>query len=123
VRLADLHAQDREGRVRLTWRELLVYVRQLPPGSRTHLAAGQTDGLWGLSEHLLALAIDELRAGNWQRSNEGVKRGQQSKRPVPIPRPGTGRASDKHSPERVAKRAAARERARARRASLQRTTS
>ncbi|MER7813675.1 hypothetical protein ABZ714_30750 [Streptomyces sp. NPDC006798] len=105
----------------LTWRELGVYVRQLPPDSRTALAQHGPDARWGLSEHLQALAIDELRVANWQRQNEGVKSGKQSKPPVPIDRPGaTRKGSDKNSPERRAARARARQRAAEREAAIAR---
>lgn len=95
-----------------------MYVRQLPAGARTRIAQGHTDGMWGLAEHLQALTIDELRVANWQRENEGLKPGRQSKKPKPVQRPGVKR--DKNSPERQAKRAAARERAQARRAAIKR---
>ncbi|MZF56949.1 hypothetical protein GTX53_24475 [Streptomyces sp. SID5594] len=105
----------------LTWRELGVYLRQLPPGARTRLAAGDKDGLWGLAEHLQALTIDELRVANWQRSNEGVKESKQSKRPAPVPRPGTkSKQADKNSPERIARRNAAKRRAAERRTAIAR---
>jgi hypothetical protein len=97
-----------------------VYVRQMPAGARTRLAQGDKDSLWGLQEHLQAHTIDALRAANWQRANEGLKKGQQSKPPKPFPRPGVGRKSDKNSPERLAKRADARRRAAARRAAIAR---
>ncbi|MEU1496050.1 hypothetical protein [Streptomyces sp. NPDC005732] len=102
----------------LTWRELGGYVRQLPPGARTRIAIGQTDGLWTLQEHLQAATIDELRIANWQRSNEGLKPSKQTKPPKPMERPGIGRGRDKHSPERVAKRRAALTRAADRRRAL-----
>jgi hypothetical protein len=92
-------------------------VRQLPPGCRTRLATGDTDSVWGLPEHLLALAIDELRAANWQRGNEGAPRSKQSPRPKPVPRPGAGQRPPE-SPQRAVARAAALERARARRAAI-----
>ncbi|MCP9205497.1 hypothetical protein [Streptomyces cucumeris] len=94
-------------------------MRQLPSRCRTRLASGDADGMWGLQEHLTALAIDELRVANWQRSNEGVKKSKQSKPPKPVERPGTGRKrQDKNSPERVAKRRAALERAAERRRAI-----
>jgi hypothetical protein len=120
VRLGDLFARDSTGRPLLTWRELGGYIRQLPARARTRLATGDTDGLWGLQEHLQALTIDELRIANWQRANEGVKPGKQTKPPKPMPRPGLGRSPDKNSPERVAKRKAALERAAERRRALAR---
>lgn len=118
VRLSDLVATDGDGRPRLTWRELAVYVRQLPPGARTHLAQGDSDGLWTLGDHLTALAVDELRVANWQRQNEGQKASKQSKPPRPIERPGMKRRPDKNSPERIAKRQAAKARAAQRRADI-----
>ncbi|MEU3447255.1 hypothetical protein AB0H29_08490 [Streptomyces thermolilacinus] len=97
-----------------------MLVRQLPSTARTRLAQGDTDGLWGLAEHLQALTIDELRVANWQRANSGVKRGKQSKVPTPIERPGTKRRSTKNSPERAARRNAAKRRAAERRAAIAR---
>lgn len=83
---------------------------------------GDDDGLWGLQEHLTAAAVDELRVANWQRANEGVKKGQQSPRPKPLPRPGVGnrrtQRTDRDSSERQAKRAAALERAEARKRAI-----
>ncbi len=103
----------------LTWRELGVLVRQLPPDARTRVALGDEDGLWGLAEHLQAMTLDELRVANWQRANEGLKKSKQSKAPKPVERPGTKRrSSDRSSPERVAAREAALERAAARRAAI-----
>lgn len=106
----------------LTWRELGQLIRQLPPGARTRLALGDRDGIWGLGEHLAALAIDELRVANWQRANEGVKPSKRSKEPKPISRPGAGgrKALDKNSPERVARRNAAKRRAAERRSAIAR---
>ncbi|MDX2694947.1 hypothetical protein [Streptomyces ipomoeae] len=76
--------------------------------------------MWGLQEHLQALTIDELRIANWQRQNEGLKKSEQSKPPKPVTRPGVGRgrARDKNTPERKAKRTAALERAAARRRAI-----
>jgi hypothetical protein len=118
--LSDLFRRDASGAPLLTWRELGGYLRQLPPGARTRLAQGDTDGLWGLAEHLQGLTIDELRVANWQRSNEGVKESKQSKPPRPITRPGMKRGLDKNSPERVAKRTAAKTRAATRRSAIAR---
>ncbi|WP_078965772.1 hypothetical protein [Streptomyces aureocirculatus] len=81
---------------------------------------GETDGVWGLQEHLTGLVIDELRVANWQRSNEGVKPSKQTKPPRPMARPGVGRVRDKNSPERVAKRKAAQLRAAERRRAINR---
>lgn len=96
-------------------------LRELPPGARTWLAMGHQDGLWGLTEHLQAITVDELRIGNWQRANEGRKKSEQTRAPDPFPRPGTPAAA-RNSPERVKAREAARaealERARVRRAAI-----
>lgn len=46
---------------------------------------GEAD-LWGLSEHLLAGAVDLLALGNWQRGGD-----ERAKRPDPLPRPGAER--------------------------------
>ncbi|MFD0078237.1 hypothetical protein ACFVIY_38050 [Streptomyces sp. NPDC127166] len=86
-----MFARDAGGRPLLTWRELAVLIRQMPATARTRLALGDTDGLWGLGEHLQAQQIDELRVANWQRANEGLKRHEQSRPPDPIERPGTRR--------------------------------
>jgi hypothetical protein len=104
----------------LTWRELRGYIRQLPPDARTRLALGDEDGVWGLQEHLTAVVIDELRTANWQRSNEGRKRSEQTPHPKPFPRPGVsggktqrGKASParQEARQRAMRRAAERKRA------------
>lgn len=59
--------------------------------------------MWGLQEHLTAVVIDELRAANWQRSQEGVPKGQQKPPPKPFPRPGVGgrtKRTNKSGPDR-----------------------
>lgn len=47
-----------------------------------------------MREQLLAAIVDELRVANWQRAAASAKKGNQPKRPKPIPRPGVGRKSD-----------------------------
>ncbi|MGA5869249.1 hypothetical protein [Streptomyces cinereoruber] len=68
-----------------------MLVRQLPRAARTRLALGDTDGLWGLTEHLLALNYDAAQVANWQRANEGRKLYEQTKPPEPFERPGVKR--------------------------------
>lgn len=97
-----------------------MLVRQLPASARTRLAQDDDGALWGLAEHLQALTIDELRIANWQRQNEGLKPSKQSKPPRPISRPGSRPSGDKNSPQRKAKRLAAKERAAARRVAIAR---
>lgn len=113
VRLRDLFLRDADGHLRMTWRELRCYIRQLPPGARTRIVTGDEDSIWGLQEHLTAVVIDELRNANWQRANEGAEKGKQSPPPKPFPRPGVGgkKTADKNSPDRREARARALRRA------------
>lgn len=39
--------------------------------------------MWGLTEHLLASAVDALNAGNWQRGGD-----RHAPKPKPVKRPG-----------------------------------
>lgn len=75
-RLADL------GSVALTWRDLLIIVRQSPPQSALARSRYGDAVAWGATEHLLALIADHLAGANWQRS------GGKGTRPTPIKRPG-----------------------------------
>lgn len=120
MRLSDLFTRDATGRLGLTWRELGALIRQLPPTARTRMVLGEDHGLWGLAEHLQAMTLDELRIANWQRANEGREKTQQTKRPLPVPRPGTTKQkrSRKDSPERIAAHKSALERAAARRTAI-----
>ncbi|MEU3507959.1 hypothetical protein ABZ733_08505 [Streptomyces longwoodensis] len=103
----------------MTLRELRCYIRQLPTGSRTRIATGDKDSIWGLQEHLTAVVIDELRTANWQRSNEGVEKRKQSSPPKPVPRPGVGGGrADKNSPQRLQARQRALQRAAERKRAL-----
>lgn len=77
LRLDDL------GTERLSWRDLLVIVRQSPPGSALDRAQHPDSADWGMSELLLAAAVDALNVANWQRAG-----GTQRDYPKPIPRPG-----------------------------------
>ena len=69
----------------LTWRDLLVVVRQAAPGSAIARAVEPEQAAWGLSEQLLALVADYLAWMQWAQSEDGEKR---RNRPKPIPRPG-----------------------------------
>ncbi|MFE5658378.1 hypothetical protein ACFQ9H_19575 [Streptomyces sp. NPDC056517] len=108
MRLSDLYRRDAAGGPLLTWRELGVYVRQLPRDARTRIALGDNDGLWGLAEHLLAMNLDAAHVANWQRANEGLKSHEQSRPPEPIERPGTARRKKITSAELLAHRERAR---------------
>lgn len=68
----------------LSWRDLKVITRNLPPGSALGRAMHPDSHAWGLTEQLLASAVDALAGANWQRANG------KGPRPTPIPRPGVG---------------------------------
>ena len=74
------------GTPELSWRDLLVFIRNSKElGERL---AGP-DSIWGLQEHLLALIADLLNVANWQRTGD-----ENAKRPEPIPRPGVKKQPD-----------------------------
>lgn len=73
---------------RLTWRQLRSFLSHLPRDSALARKLLGNDAPWGLSEQLLALAVDAIRQGNWQRG--GGKGG----KPKPVPRPGVTQASE-----------------------------
>lgn len=60
---------------------MLVYIRHLPPGSPLGVALHGDAARWGVTEHLLASAVDALVGANWQRG------GGKGQRPKPIQRP------------------------------------
>lgn len=65
----------------LSWRDLLVIVRNSP---RTSALAGAIHGeaaTWGITDHLLAAAVDALLGANWQRT------GKKGGKPKPVKRP------------------------------------
>ncbi|MFH5879756.1 hypothetical protein [Arthrobacter sp. NA-172] len=74
------------GTERLAWGDLLAIVRQSPRGSALSRAMNGEADMWGLSEHLLAAAVDVLAAGNWQRAGD-----ERAKRPELLPRPGVNK--------------------------------
>lgn len=71
------------GSERLSWRDLWVVVQQRPTASALSRAIEPDAVTWGLSEQLIAAAVDTLRIANWQRGE--AKR---SQFPKPISRPG-----------------------------------
>jgi hypothetical protein len=97
----------------MTWRELGVYLRGLPPDSATRTA--MSDGVPEPTPEaaLLADVIDAVQWVRWQIAAHGVeKESQLPKQPRPYPRwwdPERGRK--KNSPERVARIEDARRRA------------
>lgn len=81
------------GTERLSWRDLLVIVKQSPRGCAIDLAVNGDDALWGLPEQLLAAAVDELRMLVWIQSKDGQKG---RARPKPLPRPGVKGPDQEH---------------------------
>ncbi|MBE1498012.1 hypothetical protein H4696_005112 [Amycolatopsis lexingtonensis] len=82
-------------RGKLTPRRLRVLIRHLPRESALVRALHGEAAEWGLTEHLLAGAVDELAVGNWlfvaANSAEGAD---QPDRPRPVPRPGVAPEPD-----------------------------
>jgi len=70
------------GSGRLSWRDLLVVIRQAPRNSAVNRAQ-DPDHAWGLPEQLLAALFDATRVGIWQRGS-----GKRSDYPEPLERPG-----------------------------------
>jgi len=60
-----------------------VIVRHLPRSSALVREIEGEDSPWGLTEQLLAAAVDALNGANWQRGG-----GKRKDKPKPIPRPG-----------------------------------
>lgn len=73
----------------LSTRRLRVLVRHLPRESALVRELHGEAAEWGLAEHLLAGAVDELAVGNWlfvaANSDENAD---VPERPRPVPRPG-----------------------------------
>lgn len=67
----------------LTWRDLLVIVRQQPGTAALARAMDAEGSAWGLTEQLLAAIADASHVRVWQAGS-----GKRSDRPKPIPRPG-----------------------------------
>lgn len=67
----------------MTWGDLLAIVRKSPRKSALYTAMHPGESEWGMTEQLLAAAVDALNAANWQRGE-----GKQRDYPKPIPRPG-----------------------------------
>jgi hypothetical protein len=63
----------------------MLLVERLPPDSATVRSMQGEAATWSLSDHLMALVVDELRVANWQRTEDGHKG---RRRPKPLPRPG-----------------------------------
>jgi hypothetical protein len=69
----------------LTWRHLLVIVRQSPADSAIARTLDPEAVLWRLPEHLLAAIFDSLQVLVWQNTEDGQEG---RNKPQPLPRPG-----------------------------------
>lgn len=117
MRLRDLYLRDADGQARMTWRELGVYVRGLPPGSATRTA--QNDGKPEPTgeQILIADVWDKIGGLDW------TLRAVNTPENKPMPKPPAryprwweqDRGKRKNSPARVARIEDARKRAAARR--------
>lgn len=76
-------------RGRLSARRLRVLLQHLPRDSALVRALHGEAAEWGLSEHLLAAAVDELAVANWLfASAHTPEHADPPERPRPLPRPG-----------------------------------
>lgn len=69
----------------LSWRDLLVIVRQSPQSSALSRSLHGTDAMWDLHAHLLAANADSAALAVWMQSTDAQKG---RNRPERIPRPG-----------------------------------
>jgi hypothetical protein len=76
-------------RDRLSARRLRVLVQHLPADSALVRTLRGESAEWGLTEHLLAAAVDELAVGNWLfASAHAPEHADAPERPRQVPRPG-----------------------------------
>ncbi|MGW6144617.1 hypothetical protein ACWFRM_23265 [Streptomyces sp. NPDC055144] len=76
-------------RGRLSSRRLAVLVRHMPRDSALTRELQGEAAEWGVTDHLLAHAVDQLREGNWMFAT--VNRDEEAESlefPEPLPRPG-----------------------------------
>jgi hypothetical protein len=82
----DLHDYHRG---RLSARRLRVLIQHLPRDAALVRAVHGEDAEWGLTEHLLAAAVDQLATGNWLFATVHTpEQASVPDRPAPVPRPG-----------------------------------
>jgi len=83
VDLLDSH------RGRLSARRLRVLIEHLPRTAALVRVLHGEEAEWGLTEHLLAAAVDQLAIGNWLFATAHTpEQTDPPARPSPIPRPG-----------------------------------
>lgn len=74
------------GSSRLSWEDLRVIITAAPPGSPLHWDLDPERAAWNsgaVNAYLLALVVDVINAGNWQRARKRT-----APKPKPVPRPG-----------------------------------
>lgn len=71
------------GSARFSWLDLQIIVRGAPRDSAIGRSIGGATSEWGVTEHLLALLVDAVVIGNWQRQGNP-----HAPRPHPLSRPG-----------------------------------
>ena len=100
VDLLDYH------RGRLSARRLRVLIQHLPRDAALVRAVHGEDVEWGLTEHLLATAVDQLATGNWLFATAHMpEQASPPERPRPVPRPGIETGDDSApaaTPEQIA---------------------
>ena len=98
VDLLDYH------RGTLSARRVRVLIEHLPRDAALVRELHGETAEWGLTEHLLAAAVDELAAGNWLFvSANRDEHADPPERPTPVPRPGIEDAeTSAASPEQIA---------------------
>lgn len=74
----------------LSWRDLVVIIRESPRTSALSRSIHGEAAAWGPLEHLAAAQLDALNGGNWQRG------GGKGPKPKPTKRPGADRADTQH---------------------------
>lgn len=75
------------GSPELSWRDLLVIVREAPRDSPISRAVAPELSAWGLPEELLAQIVHAVQVLAWQGTEDAQKR-RTGTYPRPIPRPG-----------------------------------
>jgi hypothetical protein len=101
----DLHDYHRG---RLSARRLRVLIQHLPRDAALVRAVHGGDAEWGLAEHLLAAAVDQVALGNWLFATAHTpEQASPPDRPAPVPRPGiagtgTDATAEAASPEQLA---------------------
>lgn len=87
---------DNLGTPELSWRDLYVITRHLPPTSALRRAMGDGEEPWSTTDYLLALIADGINGGNWQRAGKSS-----APKPRPIPRPGEASTGERYGADPI----------------------